>query len=172
MINFTARLFGLSPKDAAAKLAGDFGIAYDSQQTVHSERKHRKTSEEEIFTHKASYCFIELVSYRNLLIQWQQQFAPRSPDEDPDPRFLEAIHNLEIVEYELDTLLTGADFEKKQIVRDFFQERNSQKEGSGLEPIVKAPIYPHSSAYARERGELDLFRESYQANISCKKDML
>ena len=115
-------------------------------------------------------CFAALC-YRNLLIQWQQQFAPQSPDEDPDPRFLEAIHNLEIVEYELDTLLTGADFEKKQIVRDFFQERNSQKEGSGLEPIIKAPIYPHSSAYARERGELDLFRESYQANISCKKDI-
>ena len=29
VISFTSRLFDLSPKDAALKLASDFGIAYD-----------------------------------------------------------------------------------------------------------------------------------------------
>ena len=31
------------------------------------------------------------------------------------------------------------------------------------------PLYRHDAAYAREHGELPLYRESYQANIACKR---
>lgn len=31
------------------------------------------------------------------------------------------------------------------------------------------PVYYHSASYAREHGELDQFRASYRANISCKE---
>ena len=31
VIDFTARLYGLSPKEAAEKLAQDFGLSYDSK---------------------------------------------------------------------------------------------------------------------------------------------
>ena len=31
MIDFTARLYDLSPKEAAEKLAQDFGLSYDSK---------------------------------------------------------------------------------------------------------------------------------------------
>ena len=31
------------------------------------------------------------------------------------------------------------------------------------------PLYRHDAAYAREHGELPLYRESYQANIACKE---
>ena len=31
------------------------------------------------------------------------------------------------------------------------------------------PLYRHDAAYAREHGELSLYRESYQANIACKE---
>ena len=45
VIDFTARLFGLTPKDAAEKLAGDFGIAYETGKTFRSKPKHRQISE-------------------------------------------------------------------------------------------------------------------------------
>ena len=48
-----------------------------------------------------------LFSYRNLLVQWQQQYAPRTPDEETHPRFMEAIRKLEMVEYDLDLLQGG-----------------------------------------------------------------
>jgi len=31
------------------------------------------------------------------------------------------------------------------------------------------PVYRHDAAYAREHGELPLYRESYQANVACKE---
>ena len=56
VIDFTARLFGLTPKDAAEKLAGDFGIAYETGKTFRSKPKHRQISDEEIFRHQVGYC--------------------------------------------------------------------------------------------------------------------
>ena len=31
------------------------------------------------------------------------------------------------------------------------------------------PVYPHSAAYAREHGALDVYRASHQANVACKQ---
>ena len=30
-------------------------------------------------------------------------------------------------------------------------------------------VYPHSAAYAREHGELDVYRASHQANVACRQ---
>jgi len=57
VISFTSRLFDLSPKDAALKLASDFGIAYDEHLPLYIVRKHPEISKEERFQHQASYCF-------------------------------------------------------------------------------------------------------------------
>lgn len=67
VISFTSRLFDLSPKDAALKLASDFGIAYDEHLPLYIVRKHPEISKEERFQHQASYCFSELAAYR---ISW------------------------------------------------------------------------------------------------------
>ena len=40
-----------------------------------------------------------------------------------------------------------------------------------MEPINKTPIYYETAAYARENGELELFRLSHRANIACKNDI-
>ena len=98
VISFTSRLFDLSPKDAALELASDFGIAYDEHLPLYIVRKHPEISKEERFQHQASYCFSELAAYRNQLVQWQEQYAPQSPDDDLHPRFLEALHHLDDVE--------------------------------------------------------------------------
>ena len=50
-------------------------------------------------------------------MQWQQQYAPRTPDEEPHPRFMEAIRNLEMVEYDLDLLQGGEEPEKLEKLR-------------------------------------------------------
>lgn len=35
--------------------------------------------------------------------------------------------------------------------------------------MYKTPVYPHSASYAREHGELEQYRNSYQANVACKE---
>lgn len=171
VIDFTARLFGLTPKDAAEKLAGDFGIAYETGKTFRSKPKHRQISDEEIFRHQVGYCYQALADYRNQLVQWQQLYEPQSPSDDFDSRFMEALMNLDFVEYQLDVLLFGEDFEKEQLVTDFLKNEHRYEEVSGMKPIVNTPVYHQSAAYAREHGELDQFRQSHQANIACKKDI-
>ena len=171
VISFAARLFNLTPKEAALKLAEDFGIQYDSRQKAPYVRRHNEISNERIQSHRVSYCFNELANYRNLLIQWLQQYAPKSPDEEPHSRFLEALHNLNFVEYQLDVLLSGGDHEKEYIVNEYLNKKQNKKEVSAVEPAVNTPVYHESAAYAREHGELDLFRQSHQANIACKKDI-
>ncbi|WP_418232211.1 DUF3849 domain-containing protein [Butyricicoccus sp.] len=172
VISFTSRLFDLSPKDAALKLASDFGIAYDEHLPLYIVRKHPEISKEERFQHQASYCFSELAAYRNQLVQWQEQYAPQSPDDDLHPRFLEALHHLDDVEYQLDVLQYGTDQERQEAVQEYMQNQTKPQEVTTMrkdfDPI---PVYYETAAHAREHGELDLFRLSHQENIACKRDI-
>ena len=171
VIDFTSRLFQISLKDAAEKLAADFGIRIDDKARNTRGSRHRPISNEEVFAHQKAYCFDELINYRNLLIQWQQQYQPLSPDDELHPRFLEALNNLTRIEYELDILLYGAQDEIEGVVADFLHHKNDHKEATNMEPIVKTPVYHQSAAFARENGELEQFRNSHWTNIACKNDI-
>ena len=168
VISFTGRLFNISPKDAAMKLADDFGIPYDQKKAVLPVTRHCTVRKEEVFDHKASFVYWELVAYRNQLIRWKELYAPKSPDEDFHPRFVEALTCLERIEYQLDILLSDNDLWKTEIVDDYLNNRRSLREELQLESIDKIPVYHHSAAYAREHNELEQFRESHRANIDCK----
>ena len=133
VIDFTSRLFNLTLKASALKLADDFGIQHDSRQPNVPVRKQHIVSDQDVFLHKVSYCYQELASYRNLLLQWQQQYAPKTPDEEPHPRFMEAVRNLETVEYDLDLLQGGEEQEKKEIVKDFLWDEQKQREAISME---------------------------------------
>ena len=169
VIDFTSRLFNLTLKASALKLADDFGIQHDSRQPNVPVRKQHIVSDQDVFLHKVSYCYQELASYRNLLLQWQQQYAPKTPDEEPHPRFMEAVRNLETVEYDLDLLQGGEEQEKKEIVKDFLWDEQKQREAISMEPMVKTPVYHQSATYAREHGELEQYRQSHRANLDCKR---
>ena len=173
VISFTGRLFNITPKEAAAKLASDFGISFDSRKLVTYVKKRvvMPPSQEDITAHRINYVYHELANYRNLLVQWKQQYAPASFDEEMHPRFVEALNNLPFVEYQLDMLLSDSDFDKRQIATDYLQKKKEQKGVSELDPVVKVPVYGKSPSYARATGELDIFRESHRANIECKKDI-
>lgn len=171
VIDFTARLFNLSLKDAALKIASDFGIAVlDMPQQLPKLSRQRTVSDTDRFHHQAAYCFHELAAYRNQLAQWKEEYAPQSPDDELHSRFLEAIHHLDEVEYQLDVLLSGTEQEKQEVVRAYLQDQKNKQEEI-MEPINQSPIYYKTAAYAREKGELELFRLSHRANIACKNDI-
>ena len=170
VITFTSRLFNLPPREAAQKLAVDFGIQYDERQPVRPVRKAYEISPEELMERRVSYCFRELTDYRNQLVVWQEQYAPKTQDEEWDPLFLKIMAQLELTEYQLDVLQTGNDAEKKAIADDFISTKRKQ-EGHLMEPIVNTPIYRESGSHARKFGEIEQFRASHWANIDCKKDI-
>ena len=75
VISFTARLFNLSQKDAAIKLASDFGISYDARCAP--KHKVNKVSKAEIQKHQADFCFNELTAYRHDLVKWKEELTRR-----------------------------------------------------------------------------------------------
>ena len=88
VIDFTARLYNLSPKEAAEKLAQDFGLAYDSQAPPR--RRHvRQKSEAQKFKEDRDHAFRVLADYFHLLRKWETDYTPKTPEENPHPRFME-----------------------------------------------------------------------------------
>ena len=72
VIDFTARLFGLSSKEAALKLAEDFSVSYDAKGHDPPRRRSvkRKISEELRYRQAEQKCFRVLCDYLHLLERW------------------------------------------------------------------------------------------------------
>ena len=81
VIDFTARLFGISLKDAAEKLAADFGISADAKPVAVRQNPSRL---EELRCRRA------LTDYLHLLKKWKTQYAPKTPEDSLDDRFVES----------------------------------------------------------------------------------
>lgn len=116
VISFTARLFHLSPKEAAQQLAHDFGVRYD-MSIPYTVRKRPETAEQ-VFERQLAHCYHVLSAYRNRLMEWRELYAPQTPTEAWHPRFVEALRETTQVEYQLDLLLDGSPAEKQQVVSE------------------------------------------------------
>ena len=112
VIDFTARLYNLSPKEAAEKLAQDFGLAYDSQAPPRR-RYVRQKSEAQKFKEDRDHAFRVLADYFHLLRKWETDYTPKTPEENPHPRFMEAIQKKDYVGYLLDFFLENSPEEQK-----------------------------------------------------------
>ena len=112
VIDFTARLYNLSPKEAAEKLAQDFGLAYDSQAPPRR-RYFRQKTEAQKFKEDRDHAFRVLADYFHLLRKWETDYSPKTPEENPDPRFMEAIQKKDYMGYLLDFFLENSPEEQK-----------------------------------------------------------
>ena len=112
VIDFAARLYNLSPREAAEKLAQDFGLAYDSQAPPRRRYVRQKT-EAQKFKEDRGHAFRVLADYFHLLRKWETDYSPKTPEENPDPRFMEAIQKKDYVGYLLDFFLEDGPEEQK-----------------------------------------------------------
>ena len=121
VIDFTAKLFNLSPKEAAEKLAQDFGLIYDSQAPPRR-RYVRQKNEAQKFREDRQRCYRVLSDYYYLLKKWEADRSPRTPEEEPHPRFVEAIQKKAYVEYLLDLFLYESEEEQKAWIAEHTAE--------------------------------------------------
>ena len=121
VIDFTAKLFNLSPKEAAEKLAQDFGLIYDSQAPPRRRYVRQKT-EAQKFREDRQRCYRVLSDYYYLLKKWEADNSPRTPEEEPHPRFVEAIQKKTYVEYLLDLFLYESEEEQKAWIAEHTAE--------------------------------------------------
>ena len=121
VIDFTAKLFNLSPKEAAEKLAQDFGLIYDSQAPPRR-RYVRQKNEAQKFREDRQRCYRVLSDYYYLLKKWEADRSPKTPEEEPHPRFVEAIQKKAYVEYLLDLFLYESEEEQKAWIAEHTAE--------------------------------------------------
>ena len=121
VIDFIAKLFDLSPKEAAEKLAQDFGLIYDSQAPPRRRYVRQKT-EAQKFREDRQSCYRVLSDYYYLLKKWEADRSPRTPEEEPHPRFVEAIQKKAYVEYLLDLFLYESEKEQKAWIAEHTAE--------------------------------------------------
>ena len=108
VIDFTATYLGLPVREAAEKLAKDFGVRYEVQRPPDRGKCKKNVttaSLEQNYGKLERICFSILGQYREQLQFWKELYAPKRPDEEWDSRFCEALDRLTRVEYLMDVLL-------------------------------------------------------------------
>ena len=121
VIDFTARLYNLTAKEAAEKLAQDFGLAYDSKAPIRRNYVRQK-SDVQMRKEKREHAWRVLADYYHLLRKWETDYSPRTPDEAPHPRFLEAVQKKDYMAYLLDTFLDSSTEERDQWIAEHTAE--------------------------------------------------
>jgi hypothetical protein len=164
VIDFVGKMFGLTPYEAASKLAVDFGICVPDQNACaasckteesntemstadHSseydqeerQRKNQQDDQVQNFELRNSKegekkeqrirrlerqiqswierAEITLIQYLIYLEEWEKEYRPAGPENDPHPLFCEAMSRKSIVRYQLDTLLYGTDGDRLDFSR-------------------------------------------------------
>lgn len=120
VIDFVARLFHLSNYEATQKLAYDFGIDPDKPPAAAALRK-PKYPLAKAFQKEELHCRRVLCDYLHLLENWKVQYAPQTPDDTIDDRFVEACQMLDYIE-DLVDILIFADLEVRVKTVDMLQK--------------------------------------------------
>ena len=107
VIDLTACLFDLSSLQATRKLAQDFGLGPDKPPSGAVALSKPPTVSSDAQQEDVSYCLRVLHDYHGALTKWRIEFAPRSPEESLDDRFVEALHMLDVVDDLMDRLAFG-----------------------------------------------------------------
>ncbi len=107
-VDLAAQLLGMTPRDAAVKIADDFGIPIDEKTVPKSRTKAPAKARADPQKEAAEWIMKSvrmLLDYKWKLSEWKTKYAPRSMDEEWHPLFCEALDKREWIEYLLDELM-------------------------------------------------------------------
>ena len=120
VIDFVSQLRGIGSKEAAILLAQDFAIPYEDSAGK-TNRPRQQNTDEQNYQHMERYCFRVLLDYYRLLCRWKED-TPQTPEDGFDPRFVEALQRISLVEYLLDELLCGDIQARASVVIEYGEE--------------------------------------------------
>ena len=135
VIDFVARLFGLSSYEAAKKLAYDFGLDPDKPPAAMALKKPYPLAR--AFRNDEMYCQRVLCDYLHLLERWKVEYAPQSPEDELDDRFVEACQMMEYVNYLLDVLMYAELEQRVKAVDTLLEEGNIAELDERLKRLEK-----------------------------------
>ena len=118
--DMVGELFGLSPKEAAEKIAHDFGISYDKQHGEYTPNKESiiakiRREQDKV---KENHVYAVLCKYLHLLQDWRTEYAPKSSEEALNPLFIQALTEIDYIDSLIDCFTSGDKEEKADIIKD------------------------------------------------------
>ncbi|WP_456028934.1 CHC2 zinc finger domain-containing protein [Ruminococcus sp.] len=114
VIRLVQELFGLSAIEAVKQLNSDFALGLDVDKSPDMEkvnRRRREIAERKAEKARVEHMYDVLLKYFTLLDKYKMRYAPISPDEDTDRRFVYALQNIGYAEYMLEA---WGSFDKEQ----------------------------------------------------------
>ena len=136
-IDLVAKLYDLPLHAAARKLASDFGLTPDKPPAKDKQEKIRQRSEAQRLRENEKLCFSALMEYMKLIQEWRLLYAPRTPEDTPHDRFVQACHQLDYVEYLLDLLIMGDSYERNEVIDMMMTDSKLKKLQTYLEKVNK-----------------------------------
>ena len=136
-IDLVAKLYDLPLHAAARKLASDFGLTPDKPPAKDKQEKIRQRSEAQRLRENEKLCFSALMEYMKLIQEWRLLYAPRTPEDTPHDRFVQACHQLDYVEYLLDLLIMGDSYERNEVIDMMMTDSKLKKLQTYLEKMNK-----------------------------------
>ncbi len=137
VIDFVAKLYGLTLYEAANKLAYDFGISQDKPPTKEMEEKLNRKSEAQHYRENEELCFSALMAYMKLIQEWKRLYAPDTPEDATDNRFVQACFKLDYVEYLVNMLAMGDSYKRNEVIDMMLTDGKLTKLQKYLEKVMK-----------------------------------
>lgn len=161
VIDLIGHLANLSPLDTVRELNDTFHLRIDVDKHVPSEEiKRRKLVAEgkRAFKEWERWAHNTMAEYFRALRSWRRVYAPKRPDEEFHPKFLESLHKMDYIEYLLDTVfIVGGEKEKlgfynqyspmvEQLAQRMEKERENVAGGIGPHDNPSGIVFPFELA--------------------------
>lgn len=105
VIKLVQELFGLRAIEAVKQLNSDFALGLDVDKSPDMEkvnRRRREIAERKAEKARVEHMYDVLLRYFTLLDKYKMLYAPKTPDEETDRRFVYALQNIGYAEYMLE----------------------------------------------------------------------
>ena len=115
MIKLVQEFFSLSAIEAVKQINSDFALGLDVDKPPDMEkvnRRRREIAERKAEKARVEHMYDVLLRYFTLLDKYKMRYAPSSPDDETDRRFVYALQNIGYAEYMLEKFNR---FDKEQL---------------------------------------------------------
>ena len=136
VIDLVSRLEQATPKEAALMLARDFSIPYADKWPPRRRKPRQETPEKVLsaWSGIVSGC----CATTETCFAWKEDCAPKTPEDDWNPLFVEALQKQDYVDYLLDTLLSPDMEELVALIASYGEEvRTIERTMETLPPEIR-----------------------------------
>ena len=114
--SLVSELLNINALEAAKSINYTLGLGLDPNQKsnyfeINKYKNKQKT--EEIFKKWENKTFQLLCDYLHLLWKWEEEYAPKNMEEDPNDLFVEAMHNKDYIDYLIESIFINGTNEDK-----------------------------------------------------------